>query len=394
MLMHVTSRRTLALTLGGLSMFGPLSMDMYLPGLPELSRDLHASASAAQLTLTACLAGLALGQLVAGPLSDRFGRRRPVLAGVAIYTLASLLCALAPSVAVLVVLRLLQGLAGAAGIVIGRAVVRDLYAGDAAAKLFASLMLVGGAAPIAAPVLGAQLLHVTSWRGVFVVLAALGAGLLILAAAKFPESLHEDRRAGAARPVLIRDRRFLGYALCSGLIMGAMFAYIAGSPFVLQDIHGLSPQAFSAVFALNGLGIMGATFTSGRLVGRLAPERILALGVAQAGTGAAVLLVGTSSTPLTLAGFFLVVSAVGLVNPAATTLALADHAAVAGSASALLGVSQFLIGAAAAPLVGIAGSRSALPMSLTIAALVAAAALARRATGPARRPAPQPAAAA
>jgi DHA1 family bicyclomycin/chloramphenicol resistance-like MFS transporter len=194
--------------------------------------------------------------------------------------------------------------------------------------------------------------------------------------------------------VLIRDRRFVGYALCSGLIMGAMFAYIAGSPFVLQDIHGLSPQAFSAVFALNGLGIMAGTFASGRLVGRLSPERIVALGVSQAGAGAAILLAGLHSTPLTLAGFFLVVSAVGLVNPAATTLALADHAAVAGSASALLGVAQFLIGAAAAPLVGIAGSTSALPMSLTIAALVAAAGVAMRATGPARRRATQPASAA
>jgi DHA1 family bicyclomycin/chloramphenicol resistance-like MFS transporter len=373
----------LALLLGGLSTFGPLSMDMYLPGLPELGRELHASASATQLTLTACLAGLALGQLVAGPLSDRLGRRRPVLVGVGLYTLASLLCAVAPSIAILVLLRFVQGAAGAAGIVIGRAVVRDLYEGDAAARLFSSLTLVNGVAPILAPVLGAQLLAITDWRGIFVVLAGLGAVLFAAAAFGLRESLPDARRSRhgmgglrGALEILVRDRTFAFYALTSGFVMGAMFAYIAGSPFVLQDIHGLSPQAYSGVFAGNGLGIMGASYLSRRLIGRLRPAQVLEAGVAVAGVGAALLLVAVlAGAPVgfVIAGLFLVVAPVGLVTPNATALALADHPAIAGSASALLGVAQFLIGAAAAPLVGVAGTHSAVPMAITIAVLTAAA---------------------
>jgi MFS transporter, DHA1 family, multidrug resistance protein len=375
----------LALLLGGLSAFGPLSLDMYLPGLPQLGRELDASASATQLTLTACLTGLALGQLVAGPLSDRLGRRRPLLAGVALYAGASLLCALSPSIAALIALRFVQGAAGAAGIVIGRAVVRDLYEGDAAARLFSSLMLVGGVAPILAPVLGAQLLALTDWRGIFVVLAGLGAVLLTAAAFGLRESLPEPPRNGdglaglrRALEILIRDRTFRFYALTTGFVMGAMFAYIAGSPFVLQDIHGLSPAAYSAVFAFNGLGIMTASYTSRRLIGRLRPAQVLETGVAIACAGAALLFVSVlAGAPVgfVIAGLFLVVAPVGLVTPNATALALADHPAIAGSASALLGVAQFLIGAVAAPLVGVAGTHSAVPMAITIAAMTVAAAV-------------------
>jgi DHA1 family bicyclomycin/chloramphenicol resistance-like MFS transporter len=374
----------LALLLGGLSAFGPLSLDMYLPGLPQLGRELDASASATQLTLTACLTGLALGQLVAGPLSDRLGRRRPLLAGVALYAGASLLCALSPSIAALIALRFVQGAAGAAGIVIGRAVVRDLYEGDAAARLFSSLMLVGGVAPILAPVIGGQLLHVTDWRGIFVVLAGLGAALLASAFFGLSESLPPERRnreglAGTRRAlrVLAADRRFAGYALTCGFVMGAMFAYIAGSPFVLQDIYGLSPQAYSLVFAANGIGIMAASYLSRSLIGRLRPAQLVQLGVAIAGLGAAWLLAAVlldASVAFVLPALLLVVSPVGLVLPNATALALADHPSIAGAASALLGVAQFLIGAIAAPLVGLAGSHSALPLGFTVAAMVLAAA--------------------
>lgn len=369
----------LALLLGGLSAVGPLSLDMYLPGLPQLSGDLSATASATQLTLTACLAGLALGQLLAGPLSDRMGRRRPVLAGAALFAAASLACAVAPSVETLVGLRFLQGLGGAAGIVVGRAIVRDLYEGDAAARLYSSLMLVGGIAPILAPVIGGLLLAVTDWRGVFVVLSACGAALLAAAARGLPESLAtRSSRRGGARTVL-RDRRFVAYALCSGLMMGAMFAYIAGSPFVLQTIYGLSPQAYSIVFAANGLGILAASYASRQLVGRTTPARLLNAGVALGAGGAALLLAGLAvdaPVGVVLVALALVVSSIGLVNPNATTLALADHPSDAGAASALLGTSQFLIGAAAAPLVGLAGPGDALPMGITIAVAVTLAALA------------------
>lgn len=372
------STLSLALLLGGLSAVGPLSLDMYLPGLPELGRDLSASASATQLSLTACLAGLALGQLLAGPVSDRIGRRTPVLVGSALFAAASLACVFAPTIGVLIGLRFLQGLGGAAGIVIGRAVVRDLYSGDAAAKLFSSLMLVGGVAPILAPVWGAQLLAFTTWQGVFVVLAAVGVLLLLAAALTLPESLAPGPRAEADLRGLLRDRRFVALTLTSGLMMAAMFAYIAGSPFVLQTIHGLSEQAYSLVFALNGVGILGASFASRRLIGRVRPLQLLAAGVALGGVGALVLLVAVLAdlpVAVILAALFCVVASIGLVSPNATALALADHPRNAGAASALLGTSQFLLGAAAAPLVGLAGEASALPMAVTIAALVAFAAV-------------------
>jgi len=370
----------LVLILGALSAFAPLSLDMYLPGLPELGRDLGTSASAAQITLTACLAGLALGQVVAGPFSDRFGRRRPLLTGVAHYVLASVLCALAPSIAVLVPLRFLQGLAGAAGIVISRAVVRDLHSGEAAARLFSALMVVNGAAPILAPVVGGQLLHVTTWRGIFVALAGIGVVLLVAAAAGLPESLPAARRRpGGLRPIavafreVVADRAFVAYALAGGLVFAAMFAYIAGSPFVLQEIYGLSPQAFSAVFAVNGLGIVLASLLNGRLVSRLSLGALVRGGIAAAIAGSALLLVAVAFRGLgvvpVLVGLLIVVSTVGVVAPTTTTLALAKHGAVAGSASALLGVLQYLLGAIAAPLVGISGAHTAIPMGVAMLAL-------------------------
>lgn len=366
------------LILGALSAFGPLSIDMYLPGLPSLGRTLDAPAWAVQLTLTACLAGLALGQVLAGPLSDRFGRRRPLIVGVAAYAAASLLCAAAPSVAVLVALRFVQGAAGAAGIVIARAVVRDMHSGAAAARFFSLLMLVNGLAPILAPVLGGQLLQVTSWRGVFVVLAAIGALLAAAAAAGLRETLPPERRhaGGVGETVrtfgrLLADRGFLGHALACGLAFGAMFAYISGSPFVIQDIYGASPQLFSVMFAANAFGLVLASQVNRALL-RLDPRAILrSATAAQALAGLlllAVVAAGAGVWPI-VGLLFVVVSSLGLIFPNATALALADHPLVAGSASGLLGVLQFIVGAAAAPLVGVGGTGTALPMAMTIAVL-------------------------
>jgi DHA1 family bicyclomycin/chloramphenicol resistance-like MFS transporter len=376
----LTRRVQLVLILGGLSAFGPLSIDLYLPGLPALARDLHAQAWETQLTLTSCLAGLAVGQLLAGPLSDRLGRRRPLLVGLAAYVAASLACAASPSIFVLVVLRLVQGLAGAAGIVIARAVVRDLRSGAAAARLFSILMLVTGLAPTLAPIAGGQLLRVMSWRGLFVILAGIVALLLLASAAGLPDTLpHELRHAGGwletTRTLrdLARDRVFVGYALILGATMGQMLAYIAGSPFVLQDIYGVSPQLYGVIFAGNALGLVACSQLNAFLVGRVPPEKLLAGGIA-AGVSAglallAVILVGSIGLPGILPCLFVVVSTVGIVIPNASALALADYPHVAGSASALLGVLQFLVGAGMAPLVGIAGAHSAQPMGIAVAAL-------------------------
>jgi DHA1 family bicyclomycin/chloramphenicol resistance-like MFS transporter len=374
--------------LGGLTAFGPLSIDMYLPALPAIGRDLAASESVIQLTLTACLIGLAIGQVVAGPVSDALGRRRPLLIGVAAYVLTSLLCAVAPTAPILVALRLLQGLAGAAGIVIARAIVRDLYSGVAAARYFSRLILIFGIAPILAPVLGAQILRFTSWHGIFLALAVVTAVLWLGAARALPETLPvERRRSGSFGDTvqtfrrLAADTPFLGYAVSGGLGFGAMFAYIAGSPFVLQSIYHISPQTFSLIFGLNALGFVITSQINGSLVSRIPPARLLTAGVtvtAVAGLALlAVILVGGLGLAAVLLPLFVLVSSVGFVVPNAVALALSRHPEAAGTGSALLGVIQSGIGAAGAPLVGIAGIATALPMAAVIATSGVGAILAR-----------------
>ncbi|HEU5155941.1 MAG TPA: multidrug effflux MFS transporter [Streptosporangiaceae bacterium] len=374
----------LVVILGALTAIGPLSIDMYLPALPQLARDLSAGPVPAQLTLTSCVAGLALGQIVAGPLSDAWGRRRPLLIGLAAYAAASTLCAVAPTVETLIALRLVQGAAGAAGIVIGRAIVRDLYDGVAVARVFALLMLVTGLAPILAPVLGGQLLRVGPWPAVFVVLGCVGAALGLAVLFGLRETLPGERR-GTGGPrgslatfrTLLADWSFLGYALASGTSFAAMFTYISGSPFVLQDIYGLSPQGYSLVFGGNALGLVAAAQIGGRLAGRVRLTRLLAAGLGMLVAGGAGLLVAVF-TGAGLAGvlpaLFLIVAAQGLVGPNAMALALSGRPArVAGSASALIGLAMFSIGGTAAPLAGVAGPRSAVPMALVIAVLAATA---------------------
>jgi MFS transporter, DHA1 family, multidrug resistance protein len=386
----------LVVVLGCLAAFAPLAVDMYLPAWPAIQRTLDSSASAVQLTLTAFLLGIAAGQLLAGPLSDRLGRRRPLLLGVAGFVAASALCAAAPSIAVLVLLRFVQGLAGGAGIAVGRAVVRDLGSGDDAARNFSLLILINNIGPIIAPVVGGQLLHVTDWRGIFVVLAVVALVLLVVAARVIPETLTQGARTtgglgamGAALREVGSDRAFLGYAISSGLAFSAMLAYIAGSSFVLQDIYDVSPQAFGAFFALNGLGLVVVTTINGRLIGRLTPRTLLLTGMVVTSAGAAILAVavaaGDAPVGAILPAFFLIVASMGLVQPNSTTLAMAPHPHVAGSASALLGVLQSSGGALVAPLVGIAGTGSAVPLAVIIAGLVGGAWLALLLTRAAHR---------
>jgi MFS transporter, DHA1 family, multidrug resistance protein len=370
----VLQRVRLVVILGALAAFGPLSVDFYLPALPRLTRDFDAAASAGQLTLSACVLGLALGQLVAGPLSDRLGRRPPLLVGLVAYGVASLACAAAPSIWLLVLFRLVQGLSGAAGLVISRSIVRDLRSGVEAARLFSILILVVGVVPALAPVVGGALLGVTTWRGLFVILAIVDAAILVAVALWLAETLPLERRrtAGAARGFgeLLRDRLFLVYAVTLGLGFAAMFAYIAGSSFVLQDIYGVSPTVYGVVFGVNAVGLVACSQVNRALVGRLSPERLLRLGVAASATSGVVLLaVVLSGVGLggILPCLFVTVSSIGFIGPNATALALTDYPHLAGSASALLGVFQFGFGAAAAPLVGVAGKTSAVPMALLIA---------------------------
>lgn len=378
-------RLWLVVMLGALTAVAPLSIDLYLPALPTLTADLSTGAVQAQLTLTACVAGLAAGQAVAGPLSDTFGRRRPLLIGVAAYAAASLLCAAAPTVETLIALRLVQGFAGAAGIVIARAIVRDLYDGVAAARFFSMLMLVTGLAPILAPVFGGQLLRFMPWPGLFAALAGIGVALFFASLLWLRETLPPERRAtGGLRATLgtfralAGDRAFAGYALTIGLAFAAMFTYVSGSPFVLQDIYGLSPQAFSIAFGVNALGLVTAGQIGGRLAGRVPLRRLLGVGLGIVVAGGVTLLAAVlagAGLYAVLPALFLVTSGQGLVLPNTTALALSGRAPrVAGSASALLGVAQFSLGGAAAPLAGIAGPDTAVPMAASIAVLAVLAA--------------------
>ena len=382
------ARVRVILVLGALIALGPLTIDMYLPALPAIADDLMTTSSAVQLTLTGTLLGLGLGQLVIGPLSDAVGRRLPLIAGTAVHIVSSVLCLVAPNVAVLGLLRLLQGVGAAAAMVVAMAVVRDLFSGRAAATVLSRLMLVMGVAPILAPTLGAAILLRGSWRGVFAVLAGLGVALILVAIFLLKETLPpERRRTGAFWPVLrtyrslLGDREFVVLTLVAALGMSALFSYVSGSSFVLQDHYGLNQQEFGLVFGIGAVAIIGASQVNVVLLNRLTPARIV-LHALTAAVASGVLLVVLSATGAGgLLGFvaplFLLLAAVGLVLPNAPALALSRHGEAAGTAAALLGATQFGLGAAIAPLVGVLGNDGpAMAITMTGGAAVAWVALA------------------
>lgn len=371
-----TGGASLLVLLGTLTAIGPLSLDMYLPAFPAMTRDLGADQAGIQLSLTTCLIGLAFGQLVTGPLSDRWGRRRPVLVGVVAYTVLALACAAAPNAPLLAAVRFAQGLAGGMGVVVARAVVRDLYSGRDAAKYFSRLTLVFGVAPIAAPGVGSLVLRFGSWRSVFLVLAAIGAVLAVAVALRLPETLPAERRStgglgATARTMrsLLADRVYLGYALTQGFAFAGLFAYISGSSFVFQDVFGVSAAVFSVIFGVNALGLVAVGQLNARLLDRFPPRRLLVTALAVGLVAAAGVLSGalTDGLALTAVALFGYVGALGMVTPNSTALALDAHARHAGTAAALMGGIQSVVGALAAPLVGLGGEGSALPMATVLA---------------------------
>lgn len=376
---NVTTALSVVLLLGALNAMGPLSIDMYLPALPELQRDFGAGASAAQLTLSACLVGLALGQIVMGPLSDRFGRRKPLLVGIAGFAIVSLACAVSPSIYLLALLRFMQGLTGSAGIVIARAIVRDLYSGVAAARFFSMLMLVTGTAPILAPIIGGQLLNVVSWKGIFVIIGAAGVMLFAAAATRFEETLPPGKRqtGGLGQTIrtfrhLLSDRVFVGYSLGGGVAYGTIFSYIAGSAFVLQDIYGLSAQQYSLVFAVNSIGLVTNGQINGRyLIGRVPMTSLMTIGILGLMLGSTLFLIAVATGAglwAVLPSLFLIPCSMGMIIPNATALGMSRHPETAGSAAALMGVLQFAFGAVLAPIVGAFGEDTAYPMAILMIA--------------------------
>ncbi len=383
---HRVAGRMLPTLLLLLTVFGPISMDLYLPALPALTADLGAVTSVAQLTVTACLIGLAAGQLIAGPLSDRFGRRGILLIGIVAYVVTSALCALSPTVELLIVARFVQGLAGGVGIVISQAAGRDIYSGGALIRFYGRLTVVGGLAAIVGPLLGGVLNTVTDWRGLFVFLAVIGAGILAITLILFPETLQaEDRTTGGLTQTvrdfrtLLSDRVFVGAVLNQGFMYAALFAYLSGSTFVLQDIYGLSPLQYALAFGLNSAGFMMFGFVAGRAAEKWSLTGTLNTGILMAGVGALGLLVsGLVTTPLwvVIVSLFLLAGGVAVSSPPATTLALVSYPRMAGTASSLLGMVRFGFGGVAAPFVGIAGALSILPLGVVTTVAVTLAGIA------------------
>jgi len=367
----------LVLVLGALSAMGPLTIDAYLPALPQLTADMAATDAQAQLTITGLLVGLGLGQLVIGPLSDAVGRRKPLLFGLAAHGVMSLLCSLAPSVTMLAVTRTLQGVGGAAVAVVAMAIVRDLFTGVRAAQLLSRLMLVVGVAPILAPSLGSALLSITSWRGIFVVLAGVAVALFVLALVALPETLPPvRRRAGTIGDSLrgyaglFRDPLFVVMVLVSGLMFATLFAYISGAPFILQELFSLTPQQFGLAFSANAIGLVVMTQLNPLLIRRTSPVTVLFAAVVVSFAGSVALLLTSLTGFGGLLGFMVpiwfIVAAAGLAFPNAPAIALNRHGEAAGSAAALLGAAQFMIGGLIAPLVGALSNGTPVPMAAVI----------------------------
>nr|WP_294697004.1 multidrug effflux MFS transporter [uncultured Friedmanniella sp.] len=362
-----------------LTAIAPLATDMYVPAFPRVAGDLNGTATQVQLTLTTFFVGMALGQLVGGPVSDQRGRRRPLLAAVLVMTVASVVCALTPTIGVMMAARFVQGFAGGWAMVIGRAVIVDLATGARLVRVLNVIAGVGGIAPIVGPLLGAVILQLSHWRVSFWAVAALGVVMTVCVLVAVPETLPPGRRHGgglqafgrAGRQVL-RNRRYVGYLVVSGAAMGALFAYVATSAFVLQSMNGMSPLGYSVDFAANAGGMTIAALAAARLAGRVATRKVILVGqVAALGSGIA-MLVGALwfDTPLSvvIVSFFVLMTAQGLIGGNAGALASAEVPDHPGTGSALLGFVQWVAAGTIAPLAGLGGEHTAVPMAVLMTA--------------------------
>ncbi|MGO5676058.1 Bcr/CflA family efflux MFS transporter [Bacillus subtilis] len=366
-------RLALAFLLGMLAILGPLNIDMYLPSFPEIAEDLSASASLVQLSLTACLVGLTIGQLIVGPVSDAQGRRKPLLICIFLFALSSLFCALSPNITILVAARFLQGFTASAGLVLSRAIVRDVFTGRELSKFFSLLMVITAVAPMVAPMTGGAilLLPFATWHTIFHVLMIIGFLLVLLIALRLKETLPPEKRIPSSIGTsvktmgsLLKDRSFMGYVLTVGFIHGGSFAYVSGTPFVYQDIYGVSPQVFSILFGINGLAIISGSFIIGRFGGIIHEKSLLRIAVITAMIATAVLLTMTMiHGPLAtlVISIFIYMITIGMVLTSTFTLAMEKQGHRAGSASALLGMLPLLLGSIVSPLVGI-NETTAVPM--------------------------------
>jgi len=396
--MSPAERRRLIIVLGALTALGPFTIDLYLPAFPAVALSLETSAAAIQATLAGTTAGIAIGQLVMGPWSDRVGRRLPLIIATVAHVLASLLCAVAPDVVFLTIARFGMGAAAAAGGVVAAAMVRDLYSGVPMMKLSSRLAMINGAAPIIAPVLGSVLLVWTDWRGIFVVLAAYAAIVVTATIVWVPESLPVYARSsggfrafgGIARR-LFSDRIFVMLMLIGGMVWGSEFSYLAGSPFLIQDEYGFSATAYGLFFAINAAGYVAGTQLGARVAHRIAPQTMLAVATGVMVVAATLVVIGTAVDlrPLVLVALWFSVTAVGVAVPCASALALNRVTSNAGTAAALIGASYFGIAAVVTPLGGSGGMGVVMLVTSCLAAALAIP-LTRMAVGwPARAVAPE-----
>lgn len=361
----------------------PLATDMYVPAFPLVARDLHASASQVQLSLTTFFVGMALGQLIGGPVSDQRGRRKPLLVALILLTLASLACAWSPSISVMLAARFVQGLAGGWAMVIARAIVVDLASGVHLVRSLNVVAGVGGIAPVVGPLLGGLILLLSHWRVSFLLLAVFAAAMIVAVAFGVPETLPPERRQSgglgrlvhAAGEVLGRPR-FVAYLVVMAFSMGVTFAYVATSAFILQSMNGLSPMTYSIVFAGNAVGLALATLAAGKLAGRVRTCTVIRIGLVITGVAGLLLLVGAIwwGMPLWVAivGFLVLMSAQGLVGANAGALASNEVPQHPGTGSAVLGFLQWCMAGVIAPLAGLGGDRTAVPMAVIILILTAA----------------------
>ena len=358
--------------LGVMSAMAPLSTDMYLPALPTVQNDLGISASVAQMTLTMTLIGMAVGQIFLGPISDRYGRKVPLLIGMILFTIATAGCVLAENIWLFLLFRFLAGFAGSSGIVIAWAIARDVCEGAELTRFFAILMMVNGLAPILAPVLGGQILLFTSWRGVFIVLVVVGilqAGATMVYKETLPLADRITNLGDSFRkfPQLLKDRYFLGHCLLQCFIFGAFFSYLAGSSFVFQNIYAVSPQMYSLIFGGIGVGLMLAGMLPARLAGRVPDVVLLKYSILAPLAGSIFLLGGfLAEMPIwyTVLVLFITVVPLSVIGAASFSLALSRQGKNAGSASALIGFFSMILGGCMMPVVGIAGDHTAVPMGI------------------------------
>jgi DHA1 family bicyclomycin/chloramphenicol resistance-like MFS transporter len=366
------------LILGALMAFAPMAIDLYLPGLPAIAAEFGAAPSAAQFTLASFFVGMAFGQVIHGPLADRYGRKPPLYAGLALFVLASIGCALASNITTLILLRFAQAASGCAGVVIARAVVRDRFDAHTSAKVYSLLMLVMGVAPILAPFLGGWILLFAGWRAIFLALALFGLACLVGVWRYLPETRTATAPAGGGigtalrgYGAILRDRRFTGYALSGGFAQAGLFAYITGSPHVFIDVYGVPAHHFGWLFGLNAVGLIASSQYNRRLLRHESADSILRRANRWTVFAGLVLLavaaIGWGGLPMLLIPLFVYLVSIGFTAPNAMANALAHQGARAGSASALIGTLQFGVATVASTLVGLLGHGSALPMAAVIA---------------------------